>query len=257
MPRLEGKVALISGGARGQGACEGRLFAQEGAKVVLTDILDEEGEAVAAEIRQQGGDAIYIHLDVTQEQQWQDVIQATVDRYGKLDVLVNNAGIFPMVRVEDTSVELWDQVMDINVTGVFLGTKHAIPAMPVAGGGSIINISSVAGLVGGSRAAAYSASKGAVRILTKGTAVQYAADGIRANAVNADRIRGGLLTDAMIGDRSKARGLSEEGYMSGNLLGREVTADDVAQAFVYLAAALKTTGGVITVDGGNVAAMMR
>ena len=184
MPRLEGKVALISGGARGQGACEGRLFAQEGAKVVLTDILDEEGESVAAEIRQQGGDAIYVHLDVTQEQQWQDVIQATVDRYGKLDVLVNNAGIFPMVRVEDTSVELWDQVMDINVTGVFLGTKHAIPAMRVAGGGSIINISSVAGLVGGSRAAAYSASKGAVRILTKGTAVQYAADGIRANSVH-------------------------------------------------------------------------
>ena len=133
MPRLEGKVALISGGARGQGACEGRLFAQEGAKVVLTDILDEEGEAVAAEIRQQGGDAIYVRLDVTQEQQWQDVIQATVDRYGKLDILVNNAGIFPMVRVEDTSVELWEQVMDINVTGVFLGTKHAIPVMRAAG----------------------------------------------------------------------------------------------------------------------------
>ena len=249
MPRLEGKVALISGGARGQGACEGRLFAQEGAKVVLTDILDEEGESVAAEIRQQGGDAIYVHLDVTQEQQWQDVIQATVDRYGKLDVLVNNAGIFPMVRVEDTSVELWDQVMDINVTGVFLGTKHAIPAMRVAGGGSIINISSVAGLVGGSRAAAYSASKGAVRILTKGTAVQYAADGIRANSVHPGIIVT-QMTEELLSDES-----TREQRLTGTPIGRFGTVDDVAYGVLFLASdeSSYVTGSELVIDGGSTA----
>ena len=249
MPRLEGKVALISGGARGQGACEGRLFAQEGAKVVLTDILDEEGEAVAAEIRQQGGDAIYVRLDVTQEQQWQDVIQATVDRYGKLDILVNNAGIFPMVRVEDTSVELWEQVMDINVTGVFLGTKHAIPAMRAAGGGSIINISSVAGLVGGSRAAAYSASKGAVRILTKGTAVQYAADGIRANSVHPGIIVT-QMTEELLSDES-----AREQRLTGTPIGRFGTVDDVAYGVLFLASdeSSYVTGSELVIDGGSTA----
>ena len=249
MARLEGKVALISGGARGQGACEGRLFAQEGAKVVLTDILDEEGEAVAAEIRQQGGDAIYVRLDVTQEQQWQDVIQATVDRYGKLDILVNNAGIFPMVRVEDTSVELWDQVMDINVTGVFLGTKHAIPAMRAAGGGSIINISSVAGLVGGSRAAAYSASKGAVRILTKGTAVQYASDGIRANSVHPGIIVT-QMTEELLSDES-----TREQRLTGTPIGRFGTVDDVAYGVLFLASdeSSYVTGSELVIDGGSTA----
>ena len=249
MPRLEGKVALISGGARGQGACEGRLFAQEGAKVVLTDILDEEGEAVAAEIRQQGGDAIYVRLDVTQEQQWQDVIQATVDRYGKLDILVNNAGIFPMVRVEDTSVELWEQVMDINVTGVFLGTKHAIPAMRAAGGGSIINISSVAGLVGGSRAAAYSASKGAVRILTKGTAVQYAADGIRANSVHPGIIVTQMTEELLSDEDQRAQRLTS------TPIGRFGTAEDVAYGVLFLASdeSSYVTGSELVIDGGSTA----
>ena len=249
MPRLQGKVALISGGARGQGACEGRLFAQEGAKVVLTDILDEEGEAVAAEIRQQGGDAIYVRLDVTQEQQWQDVIQATVDRYGKLDVLVNNAGIFPMFRVEETTVELWEQVMDINVTGVFLGTKHAIPAMRAAGGGSIINISSVAGLVGGSRAAAYSASKGAVRILTKGTAVQYAADGIRANSVHPGIIVT-QMTEELLSDES-----AREQRLTGTPIGRFGTVDDVAYGVLFLASdeSSYVTGSELVIDGGSTA----
>ena len=249
MPRLEGKVALISGGARGQGACEGRLFAQEGAKVVLTDILDGEGEAVAAEIRQQGGDAIYVRLDVTQEQQWQDVIQATVDRYGKLDVLVNNAGIFPMFRVEETTVELWDQVMDINVTGVFLGTKHAIPAMRAAGGGSIINISSVAGLVGGSRAAAYSASKGAVRILTKGTAVQYASDGIRANSVHPGIIVTQMTEELLSDEDQRAQRLTS------TPLGRFGTADDVAYGVLFLASdeSSYVTGSELVIDGGSTA----
>ena len=249
MPRLEGKVALISGAARGQGACEGRLFAQEGAKVVLTDVLDEEGESVAADIREQGGDAIYLHLDVTQEQQWQDVIQATVDRYGKLDILVNNAGIFPMFRVEETTVELWEQVMDINVTGVFLGTKHAIPAMRDAGGGSIINISSVAGLVGGSRASAYSASKGAVRILTKNTAVQHAADGIRANSVHPGIIVT-QMTEELLSDEN-----SREQRLTGTPIGRFGTVDDVAYGVLFLASdeSFYVTGSELVIDGGSTA----
>lgn len=249
MPRLEGKVALISGGARGQGACEGRLFAQEGAKVVLTDILDEEGEAVAAEIRESGGEAVYLHLDVTQEQQWQDVIQATVDRYGKLDILVNNAGIFPMFRVEETTVDLWEQVMDINVTGVFLGTKHAIPAMRAAGGGSIINISSVAGLVGGSRASAYSASKGAVRILTKNTAVQHAADGIRANSVHPGIIVT-QMTEELLSDEDR-----RAERLTGTPIGRFGTVDDVAYGVLFLASdeSSYVTGSELVIDGGSTA----
>ena len=249
MPRLQDKVALISGAARGQGACEAELFAQEGAKVVLTDVLDDEGEAVAAEIRQQGGDAVYLHLDVTQEQQWQDVIQATVDRYGKLDILVNNAGIFPMFRVEETTVELWEQVMAINVTGVFLGTKHAIPAMRAAGGGSIINISSVAGLVGGSRASAYSASKGAVRILTKNTAVQHAPDGIRANSVHPGIIVTQMTEELLSDEHARAQRLAS------TPIGRFGTATDVAYGVLFLASDESSyiTGSELVIDGGSTA----
>ena len=177
------------------------------------------------------------------------MIQATVDRYGKLDVLVNNAGIFPMVRVEETSVELWDQVMDINVTGVFLGTKHAIPAMRTAGGGSIINISSVAGLVGGSRAAAYSASKGAVRILTKGTAVQYASDGIRANSVHPGIIVTAMTEELLADEDQRAQRLT------GTPIGRLGTVDDVAYGVLFLASdeSSYVTGSELVIDGGSTA----
>ena len=182
--RLEGKVALISGGARGQGAVEARLFAGEGARVVIADVLEDEGRQVEAEVNEQGGECLFLRLDVTSEANWQDVVAATVERFGKLDILVNNAGIYRTETVEETSEELWDQVMDINGKGVFLGTKAAIPEMRKAGGGSIINISSVAGLVGSEMSAAYGSSKGAVRIFTKATAIQYAGDKIRANSIH-------------------------------------------------------------------------
>lgn len=143
MGRLDGKVALISGGARGQGAVEAKMFAGEGAKVVFGDILDAEGQAVQADIRQAGGDATYIHLDVTQEADWQQAVATAVNTYGKLNILVNNAGILRRENIEETSKELWDTVLAVNATGVFLGTKYAIPAMRDAGGGSIVNISSV------------------------------------------------------------------------------------------------------------------
>ena len=131
--RLEGKVALISGGARGQGATEGQLFVDEGAKVVLADILDVEGEAAAAQIRENGGDASYVHLDVASEDDWQAAIEFTLQTYGRLDILINNAAIYRRTPIVDTDLEEWRQIMEINSTGVFLGTKHAIPAMRRSG----------------------------------------------------------------------------------------------------------------------------
>jgi len=172
--RLEGKVALISGGARGMGECEARLFVREGAKVVIGDVLDEQGRKTSVEITQQGGVATYIHLDVTQESDWQKAIETAERTYNKLNILVNNAGIVRMAPLDETSLEAWNEVINVNQTGVFLGMKQAIPAMRRAGGGSIINISSVAGLVGLSNIPAYQASKGAVRLLTKNAAIQYA-----------------------------------------------------------------------------------
>ena len=145
MGRLDGKVALISGGARGQGAAEALLFASEGAKVVIGDLLDDEGRQIEAQIAELGGDATYIHLDVTSAAQWDAAVQTALDQYGRLDILVNNAGIGGGgVGLEDTTVEFWDRTLDINAKGVFLGTKAAIPALRDAGGGSIVNISSIA-----------------------------------------------------------------------------------------------------------------
>jgi NAD(P)-dependent dehydrogenase (short-subunit alcohol dehydrogenase family) len=185
MGRLDGKVALISGGARGQGATEARMFAQEGARVVFEDILDDEGRQVEAQIRELGGEATYVHLEVTREADWQGAVETAVNRYGKLDVLVNNAGILIRKSIEETTVEDWDRIMAVNAKGVFLGTKAAIPAMRQAGGGSIVNISSTAGLVSSlSGSASYTATKGAVRLFTKATAIQYAREHIRCNSVH-------------------------------------------------------------------------
>ena len=178
MARLDGKVALISGGARGQGAAEALLFAKEGGKVVIGDLLDDEGRQVEAQIAELGGDATYIHLDVTSAAQWDAAVQTALDRYGRLDILVNNAGIGGTGGgIENATLESWDRTLDINAKGVFLGTKAAIPALRDAGGGSIINISSIAGIIGlTSGNPAYAASKGAVRLLTKSTAIQHASE---------------------------------------------------------------------------------
>ena len=148
MGRLDGNVALISGGARGQGAAEAQLCAREGAKVVFGDLLDAEGRQVEGSIRAAGGEATYVHLDVTNEASWRAAVETAVSRYGALHVLVNNAGMYIRKRIEETTEDDLDQILAVNVKGVFLGVKHALPAMRRAGGGSIINISSVAGLVG-------------------------------------------------------------------------------------------------------------
>ena len=247
--RLENKVALISGGARGMGATEAKLFVSEGARVVIGDVLEEEGRRTEAEINETGGECLFIRLDVTSESDWQRAVAATVARFGKLDVLVNNAGIYRTERVEDTSEELWDQVMEINAKGVFLGTKYAIPEMRKAGGGSIINISSVAGLVGNHMSAAYSSSKGAVRLFTKSTAIQYASEGIRANSIHPGTIET-LMTAAMLADEEY-----RQDRVTRTPLGRLGRPEDVAYGALYLASDESSfvTGSELVIDGGRTA----
>ena len=245
--RLANKVALISGGARGMGATEAKLFAREGAKVVIGDILEEEGHQTEAEINETGGDCLFIRLDVTSESDWQRAVAATAARFGKLDILVNNAGIFRAEGVEETSEELWDQVMEINAKGVFLGTKHAIPEMRKAGGGSIINISSVAGLTGGVGSAAYRASKGAVRLFTKSTAIQYAAEGIRANSVHPGVIETPMTAPNLLADEASRRRSAAR-----HPIGRNGLPADVAYGVLYLASDESSfvTGSALVIDGG-------
>ena len=247
MPRLAGKVALISGGARGMGAAEATLFCREGASVVIGDVLDDEGKAVEAAIKAKGGAIVYVHLDVTDEGDWQHAVALAVSRFGKLDVLVNNAGISGHGRVEDVDAKEWDHVMDINAKGVFLGTKVAIPAMRRAGGGSIINISSQLGLVGSDHTSPhYSASKGAVRLLTKTTAVQYAKEKIRANSVHP-----GPITTPMT-EKRRSDPAHNAMMMSRIPLGRYGEADEVAYAVLYLASdeSAFVTGSELVIDGG-------
>lgn len=245
--RLEGKVALISGGARGQGACEARLFAAEGAKVVFGDILDDLGAQVEAEIRELGGEATYRRLDVTREADWAAAVQTAVERYGQLDILVNNAGIVSWGRLEDSSGTEWDRIMEVNGKGVFLGTQAAIPAMRRAGGGSIINISSISGLVGQDTVqAAYNASKGAVRLLTKTTAIQYAADGIRANSVHP----GSVATPMTAARQADPEILRQS--QSRIPLGRIGQPEDIAYGVLFLASDESSfiTGSELVIDGG-------
>ena len=251
MGRLDGKVALISGGARGQGATEARLFAQEGAKVVIGDVLDAEGTRVAAEIAESGGDALYVHLDVTHEEGWRSAIGEAISRFGKLDVLVNNAGISGRrQRVEDTTVEDWETILDVNAKGVFLGTKQAIPEMRKAGGGSIINISSTAGLVGGPRSSAYTASKGAVRLFTKATAIQYANEGIRANSIHPGPIDTEMTHQIWQGEEQ-----NREAAIARTPLGRIGTTEDIAYGVLFLASDESSfmTGSELVIDGGSTA----
>ena len=247
MGRLDGKVAIITGGARGQGASEGILFAQEGAKVVLGDILDEEGARVEAQIQEAGGDARYVRLDVTQEADWVRGIELAESSYGKLDVLVNNAAIFMPNGIEDTTEEQWDRLMAINAKGVFLGTKHSIPAMRRAGGGSIVNISSIAGMVGNPRSGvAYSASKGAVRLFTKATAIQHAKDNIRCNSVHPGPI------DTPMTEESRRDPAQQAQRLARVPMGRSAAPEEVAYGVLFLASDESSymTGSEMVIDGG-------
>ena len=244
--RLENKVALISGGARGMGAVEAKMFVQEGAKVVIGDVLDEDGKQTESEINETGGECVFVHLDVTDETAWQDAVAAAVDRFGKLDILVNNAGIARINNVEGTTSDEWDLVMDINAKGVFLGTKAAIPEIRKAGGGSIVNISSIAGLTGG-RTSSYAASKGAVRLLTKSSAIQYAGEGIRCNSVHPGVIETPMTTPMML-NTQEGRDLNA----SRHPLGRVGQPEDIAYGVLFLASDESSfmTGSELVIDGG-------
>ena len=249
MGRLSGKVALISGGSRGQGEAEAKLFSSEGAKVVLGDILDSEGLAVTSEINESGGEALYVHLEVTSKDDWGSAVKQTLENFEGLDILVNNAGISQRKLVHETTVDEWDRVQDINSKGLFLCTKAVIPAMRAAGGGSIVNISSIAGIVGLTSSASYSASKGAVRLLTKSTAVQYGPERIRCNSVHPGFIdtemnRAWLEDEEIRAERLKMTPLN----MFAN-------SHDVALAVLYLSSdeSRYVTGAELVIDGGIIA----
>jgi cyclopentanol dehydrogenase len=246
---LNGKVALISGGARGMGAVEAELFASHGAKVVIGDVLIEEGRLTAQRIIDQGGQAHFEPLDVTDEGQWASIVAETVGRFGGVDVLVNNAGIYRIATIEQTSMDVFRQIMEVNVAGVFLGTRTVIPEMRKRGGGSIINISSTAGLAGSANSGAYQASKGAVRIFTKSTAIEHVGSGIRANSVHPGMIDTDMIT-VLLKDPEERRQ-----RIASVPLGRVGTALDVAYAVLYLASDESSfvTGAELVVDGGKTA----
>jgi NAD(P)-dependent dehydrogenase (short-subunit alcohol dehydrogenase family) len=245
--RVPGKVALISGGAWGMGAAEARLFAREGAQVVIGDILEAEGKAVEADIAANGGQAAFVRLDVTREADWREAVALAERRFGKLNVLVNNAGIGGAGRIEDTTLDAWERVMSVNATGVFLGTKAVIAAMRRAGGGSIVNISSQLGLVGmDDSSPQYTASKGAVRLLTKTTALQYAREGIRTNSVHP----GPIVTPMT--ERRRADPEAHRRTLLRIPLGRYGEPEEVAYAVLYLASdeSAFVTGSELVIDGG-------
>jgi 3alpha(or 20beta)-hydroxysteroid dehydrogenase len=244
MGRLDGKVALISGGARGQGADAARRFVAEGARVGIGDILDDEGKALAQELGDAGA---YVHLDVTSEGDWTAAVADTEQAFGRLDVLLNNAGILAFGKLEDSSLDDYMRIINVNQVGVFLGMKSVVPAMKRAGGGSIINISSVEGLRGLPRLTAYSASKFAVRGMTKSAAVELGRHKIRVNSVHP-----GFIDTPM----TRAQGLEgvdvDKLFESGVPLRRAGTTDDIVNMVLFLASdeASYCTGAEFIVDGG-------
>ena len=247
--RLEGKVAMITGGAHGMGAEECRLFAREGAKVVVADIREEDGRRVEAQIAEAGGEAMFVPLNVSDEAAWEAAAAQIVDRFGRLDILVNNAGISGSGEPDFRSTEAWDRLMNVNARGVFLGIKYAVTEMQKTGGGAIVNISSISGFVGQEAVhPGYNASKGAVRILTKSAAVQHAKDGIRVNSVHPGMMPP-MLTSMQRGDRDP------EEMAATVPMGREGEPIEVANAVLFLASdeASYITGTELIVDGGYTA----
>ncbi len=248
--RLAGKVAIVTGSANGMGEVEAQLFAKEGAKVIVADMSVDGGQNVVDAIVAAGGEARFAQIDVTSEDEWQETVKTAVATYGKLDILVNNAGISGTYQPDTLSTEAWDRVMAINSKGVFLGMKHAIPEMQRTGGGSIVNISSISGFVGQEGIhMAYNASKGAVRIMTKSAAVQYAKDRIRVNSVHPG-IMPAMTTSVLTADpEMRAKMLAQVP------MGREGQREEVGYAVLFLASdeASYITGTELVVDGGYLA----
>ena len=254
--RLENKVALITGAAHGVkgemmgfGGAAAWLFAEEGAKVVLTDIDVEAGEKTAAQMRESGHDAIFRRLDVTSEDDWASAVSDAVDAFGRLDILVNNAGSGGRARVEDTTEEVWQGQMDVHAKGCFLGTKLAVPHMRAAGGGSIINISSIYGIVGSEASTAYHAAKGASRIFTKSAAVQLAQDGIRVNSVHPGFMLTPMTRDSFGVEPGRSRILPR---IPMRRIGEPM---EIARGILFLASdeSAFITGSELVIDGGMTA----
>jgi NAD(P)-dependent dehydrogenase (short-subunit alcohol dehydrogenase family) len=245
--RLDGKVAIVTGAAHGMGEAEARLFAKEGAKVVVADVLGKEAEAVAADIRASGGNAIGATIDVTSEPEWVALIAKTLASYGRIDILVNNAGISGSSVGDPDGLEGWQRVIAVNQTSVFLGTKLAAEQMAKTGGGSIVNISSIMGFVGGpSGHPAYSASKGAVRIYTKSAAVRYGPLGVRVNSVHP-----GYMPPMLNATNANERGEK----IAATPLRRLGEPIEVAYGVLFLASdeASFVTGTELVIDGGYIA----
>lgn len=246
MGRLDNKVAVITGAAGGMGKADALLFAREGAKVAITDLQDDKIKDVVAEIEALGGEAIGLKHNVASEEDWVRVVDETLKKFGKIDILVNNAGISNATPFMDLTVEGWEKTMTINVTSIFLGQKYVIPHMIEAGGGSIVNISSIAGLTGGSGAGPYTASKGAVRMLTKATAVDYAKHNIRCNSIHP-----GYIETPMTVDMFKDEQMTQW-FQSQTPLPRLGKPEDIANGVLFLASDESSyiTGVELPIDGG-------
>lgn len=248
MGRVEGKITMITGGARGQGEAHARLFASEGASVLITDVLDELGEEVAADLRAAGHDVHYQHLDVTSESQWQAVIAEACARWGRVDILVNNAGIVGSMKgADEEDLADWSKLTAINQQGVFLGIKHAVPVMKGIGGGAIVNICSISGSVGAPGFFSYQASKGAVAMMTRAAAVQYVAEGIRVNAVSP-----GLVMTPMAVEEGEE---SNRAFAAATPMKRGARPEEISYCVLFLASdeASYVTGSELFVDGGYTA----
>lgn len=246
MNRLLNKVALISGGAKGIGKYTAQLFAKEGASVIIGDKDLLTCKKIATDISSEGYQCSALYLDVTKESDWVNTISDVMSNFGKLDILVNNAGIYSTIPIEKTPLEDFNNVISVNLTGMFLGTKHAIPALRAAGGGSIVNMSSTAGLVGNIGSGAYGASKGGVRSFTKYTAIQHAIENIRANSIHPGPIDTDMLADKLANLESRAASESKVP------MGRIGTVDEVAMAILFLASDESSyiTGAELAIDGG-------
>lgn len=248
--RLAGRVAIISGAASGMGAATARRFAKEGARVIVGDILEDEGRQVVSEIVAAGGTAAFMRLDVTDEAAWRGVVEATAAKWGRLDILVNNAGISGSAVKDLLDTDAWNRVMAVDSTGVFLGTKYAVRQMQKNGGGSIVNLSSISGVVGQTVVhMSYNAAKGAVRTMTKSTAVQFGRDRIRCNSVHPGLMPPMRTSGATADPEVRARMLKTVP------LGRTGEVDEVANAVLFLASdeASYITGAELYVDGGYLA----
>jgi len=254
MGGVEGKVTVITGAGAGIGRATAALFARNGAKVVVTDIKEVEGRETADKIEASGGQALFLAHDVASEEQWQQVLAAAKDHFGGIDVLVNNAGIYVISPLAETTLAQWNKLFSVNVTGVFLGAKHAVPYLAERGGGSIINLSSVAGLLGAAGHTCYGASKGAVRIMTKDMAAELGAQNIRVNSIHPTYVKTAM---ADYGAAMAGKTLDELGR-DMSVLGRLAEPEDVANVVVFLAAdeSCYLTGVELVVDGGGGASIL-